>query len=49
MLLPANCPVCNVFEDEEDDEPSPIDRLISLYYLRGNARGGILEDNDDEE
>lgn len=36
-------------EDEADDEPNPIDRLISLYYLPGNAGGGIFEEDETED
>jgi hypothetical protein len=34
---------------DPDDEPNPIDRLISLYYLPGNAEVGILVDDESED
>lgn len=34
-------------EMSDDEELSPLDRLVSLYYLPGNADGGILEDDED--
>lgn len=36
-------------DTEDDDETNPIDRLVSLYYLPGNADGGIIEDDEDED